>query len=105
MISNAQRRPSSSCASTSSRRRRSARSSSATTLPLTKLSPCRCRSGLKIAHVAVPWAMSLPVSSLVIRASAVAMVPPRWITSPVASTRPVSLLIGRTKFVLNSSVV
>src|SRR5438132_7199992 len=58
-----------------------------------------------IRHVVVPCARSLPESMAINLPSAVAIVPPRWITTPSQRTRPVSTVMGRTKLVLTSSVV
>ena len=56
-------------------------------------------------HVAVPCASSFPVFSAISFPSAVAVRPPRCATLPSQRTRPVSLVIGRTKFTLVSSDV
>ena len=58
-----------------------------------------------IRHVVVACASSFPVLTATSLPSAVATVPPRWITTPSHRTRPVSSVIGRTKFVFTSSVV
>ena len=61
-------------------------------------------TGPKIRHVVVPCASSLPALSMM-RPSAVATRPPRWMTVPSQRISPVSAVIGRTKFVFTSSVV
>ena len=58
-----------------------------------------------IRHVVVPCASRLPERTAVNLPSATAIVPPRWITTPSHLTRPVSSVMGRTKFVFTSSVV
>src|SRR5258708_21440605 len=61
--------------------------------------------GLKMRHVVVPCARSLPVFSAITFPSAVAIRPPRCRIEASQRTRPVSLLIGRTKLTLVSSEV
>ena len=58
----------------------------------------------KIRHVVVPCASSLPLVSVSLP-SAVAIRDPSWMTIPSQRIRPVSAVIGRTKFVFTSSVV
>ena len=55
--------------------------------------------------VVVAWASSLPLASATILPSAVAIREPRCTTSPLASTGPVSTVMGLVKFVLTSSDV
>src|SRR6266700_30547 len=58
----------------------------------------------KIRHVVVPWASRRPLPS-VSRPSAVPTRRPRLSTTPSALISPVSGVIGRTREILNSSVV
>ncbi len=58
----------------------------------------------KIRQVVVPCASSLPFASVSFP-SAVAIREPWWMTIPSQRIRPVSAVIGRTKFVFTSSVV
>ncbi len=58
----------------------------------------------KIRQVVVPWARRRPLAS-VMRPSAVPVRRPAARTMPSARTGPVSMVIGRMKLTLNSSVV